>query len=131
MLAKSIGSFVIIVPLLSLWAPILVFLISMALKSVDLFAGQAMLWIDFGSWPLYFSGYTGHNMSSGGDFMRLPSDIAITCSFITHTIYGIIMWALCMLYFKKSDRKLLGFGRSSSSKIAKQEVKKPYEPADY
>jgi hypothetical protein len=90
---KEIALFVAIVPAFAAWVP-LVILMVMMITQAEFVSGILVYWFVPGFWLMRLFGFTEHDLSSGGSFMSLPSELAAKGVLTIYTVIGLIVWIL-------------------------------------
>lgn len=78
----------------------------MAITQAEFPFNVLMCWYGFGEWPMHVLGYSASELSSGGDFMRLPSDASLTGVLTFHTAIGLLCWSGLILIRRMLDKPL-------------------------
>jgi hypothetical protein len=102
---KEIALFVAIAPAFAAWVPLVIFMV-MVITREEFGLTILYLWFVPGYWLMRLFGFTEHDLSSGGDFMRLPSDLAVKGVLTLYSVIGLMVW-MTSLYIRRMMRRPL------------------------
>jgi len=78
----------------------------MAITQAEVFFYVLICWYGLGELPMHVLGFSASDLSSGGDFMRLPSDASMAGVLTFYTVIGLLCWIMLIRYRRMLNKPL-------------------------